>query len=225
MTVEKHYPHVFQPIEVGALTLKNRLQFSPIVSGHAEALTGASTPDLVEFIGAQAVGAELLCPPIEGVGLPKVITVVEADLGRKPIGETVVVVGGGLSGSECAVGLAMQGKQVTVVDILPVEKLCWDLLDLAKLALFNLMEDTGAVRMQGSVTAITETGVAITLPDGGTVELPTDTVVMACGLRPDASVVEPLLGVVSESYLVGDCNNVGAIFHANHNAFNVAVEV
>ena len=27
------------------------------------------------------------------------------------------------------------------------------------------------------------------------------------------------------SYLVGDCDNVGSIFNANHDAFNVAVEV
>jgi 2,4-dienoyl-CoA reductase-like NADH-dependent reductase (Old Yellow Enzyme family) len=36
------------------MTLKNRIQFSPMVSGHAETLTGASNPDLVEFLGAQA---------------------------------------------------------------------------------------------------------------------------------------------------------------------------
>ncbi|MBN1630809.1 MAG: FAD-dependent oxidoreductase [Thermoleophilia bacterium] len=198
-------------------------------SGARVMLGKEATPEAIEAEAPDAVivavGAELLCPPIEGVGLPKVITVVEADLGQKPVGQTVVVVGGGLSGSECAAGLAMQGKKVTVIDILPVEQLCWDLLDLARLALFNLMEDTGVVRMQGSVAAITETGVTITLPDGSAVELPADTVVMACGLRPDTSVVDPLLGVVSESYLVGDCNNVGAIFHANHEAFNVAVEV
>jgi NAD(P)H-nitrite reductase large subunit len=159
------------------------------------------------------------------VRLPKVITVVEADLEQKPVGDTVVVVGGGLSGSECAVGLAMQGKKVTVVDILPAEQLCGDLLDLARLALFNLIEDERVVRVQGAVTAITDAGVSITLPGGGSAELPADTVVMACGLRPDASAVEPLLGVVPESYLVGDRNNEGAIFHANHDAYNVAVEV
>ena len=49
--------------------------------------------------------------------------------------------------------------------------------------------------------------------------------VIAFGLRPDRSVVEPLLDVVPESYAVGDCRNVGKIFTANHDAFNVAVEV
>ena len=48
------YPHVFRPIQVGSMTLKNRIQFSPIVSGHAETVSGASNTDLVEFLGAQA---------------------------------------------------------------------------------------------------------------------------------------------------------------------------
>lgn len=54
MSLTTRYPQVFQPITIGSMTLKNRIQFSPIVSGHAETMTGASNADLVEFLGAQA---------------------------------------------------------------------------------------------------------------------------------------------------------------------------
>ena len=54
MSLPTSYPHVFRPITIGSMTLKNRVQFSPIVSGHAETVTGASNNDLVEFLGAQA---------------------------------------------------------------------------------------------------------------------------------------------------------------------------
>ena len=47
----------------------------------------------------------------------------------------------------------------------------------------------------------------------------------AFGLQPDSSMLGPLLAVIPESYLVGDCNSVGRIFNANQDAFNVAVEV
>ena len=77
----------------------------------------------------------------------------------EPIGESVVVCGGGLSGSECALGLAMQGKNVKVVDVLPVEDLCRDVVDLARIALFRLMEDYGVERVQGSVDASPARGV------------------------------------------------------------------
>ena len=50
----------------------------------------------------------------------------------------------------------------------------------------TLMKDKGIERVQGSVRAITATGVVVTLPDGTeTAELPADTVVIAFGLRPD----------------------------------------
>jgi len=172
-----------------------------------------------------AVGAELVMPAIEGIDLPHVLTAVEADLGQKPIGETVVVCGGGLSGSECALGLAMQGKNVKVVDILPEKALCQDISIFARTALFKLMTDHGIERVQGSVDRITNSGAVVTLPGGSVTELPADTVVFALGLRPDRGKIEPLLDVIPESYLVGDCNGGGRIFDANQDAFNVAVEV
>lgn len=172
-----------------------------------------------------AVGAEFTRPQIDGIDLPHVITVSDADVGTKPVGQNVVVCGGGLSGSECAAGLAMAGRKVTVVDILPEEALCQDTVDLVRVALFALMRDRGVKRVQGTVKTITPGGVSVFLPDEHAEELPADTVVIAFGLRPDPSVFEPLLDVVTESYLVGDCRRVGKIFTANHDAFNVAVEI
>jgi NADPH-dependent 2,4-dienoyl-CoA reductase/sulfur reductase-like enzyme len=181
----------------------------------------AQAPDAVIV----AIGAKLVCPDIPGAGLASVISVVEADLGLRPVGNRVVVCGGGLSGSECALGLAMQGKRVSVVDVLPRKALCWDLVDLARISLFRLMEDNGIERVQARVDAIFPGGVAITLPDGVSEELAADTMVMACGLRPDPLALEALASVIPESYRVGDCNQVGAIFNANHDGFNVAVEL
>ncbi len=54
MSLPTKYPHVFRPLTIGSMTLKNRVQFSLIVSGHAETVTGASNNDLVEFLCAQA---------------------------------------------------------------------------------------------------------------------------------------------------------------------------
>ena len=181
----------------------------------------AEAPDAVIV----AVGAEHDQPPIDGIDLPHVMTVSEADLGSRRVGQRVVVCGGGLSGSECAAGLAMEGKRVVLVDLLPEEALCQDAVDLVRVALFALLEDRGVERVQGTVSSITTTEVTVTLPDGGTTDLPADTVVIGFGLRPNTAMVESLLDVVAESYVVGDCRNVGKIFSANHDAFNVAVEL
>ncbi len=172
-----------------------------------------------------AIGAELVTPPIEGIDLPHVMTVVEADLGLRSAGAAVVVCGGGLSGSECALGLAMQGKKVRVVDVLPEEALCQDISDFARIALVMLMKEHGIERVQASVTRITPTGIVVALPDGAVTELPADTVVTAFGLRPDVVKLAPLLDVIPESYAVGDCNDGHRVYDANHQAFNLAVEV
>ncbi|MBN1631414.1 MAG: FAD-dependent oxidoreductase [Thermoleophilia bacterium] len=185
-----------------------------------EAITDEA-PDAVVV----AVGAELIVPPMQGSDLPHVVTVVEADLGRKPVGANAVVCGGGLSGSECALGLAMQGKKVKVIDVLSEEALCQDISIFARIALVELMQDHGVERVQGSVHSVTADGVVVTLPDGTMAKLAADTVVIAFGLRPAASKIKPLMDLIPESYAVGDCNDGRRIFDANHQAFNVAVEV
>jgi 2,4-dienoyl-CoA reductase-like NADH-dependent reductase (Old Yellow Enzyme family) len=48
------YPHVFTPIKIRNMLVKNRIQFSPAVSAHAHPLTGDINTDLIEFVGAQA---------------------------------------------------------------------------------------------------------------------------------------------------------------------------
>ena len=37
------YPHVFAPLRIGPITVKNRIQFSPVVSAHARKFTGKVT--------------------------------------------------------------------------------------------------------------------------------------------------------------------------------------
>ena len=48
------YKNVFSPIKVGNAVLKNRIQFSPVVSAHATARDGDVTEELVEFLSMQA---------------------------------------------------------------------------------------------------------------------------------------------------------------------------
>ncbi len=56
-----HYPHVYQPIQVGNMTMKNRIQYSSIVTNHAGLRSGSVTNELLEFVGVQAkTGAGLV---------------------------------------------------------------------------------------------------------------------------------------------------------------------
>ncbi|GKX27755.1 NADH oxidase [Vallitalea longa] len=48
-----NYPNIFKPLQVGNMTIKNRITFTPLVSCHADA-EGRVTTELVDFLGAQA---------------------------------------------------------------------------------------------------------------------------------------------------------------------------
>jgi 2-enoate reductase len=89
-------------------------------------LNTVATPESLRDLGADALvvcaGGKPVNPPLPGVNLPNVIQAV--DLFRDPAcaqqAHHVVVIGGGSVGCECAHYLAAeQGKQVTVVEILP----------------------------------------------------------------------------------------------------------
>ena len=53
----------------------------------------------------------------QGIDRENVHHVLDVDTGRAAVGERVVVCGGGRSGTESALQLAMDGKKVTVVDM------------------------------------------------------------------------------------------------------------
>ena len=48
------FPHIYRPIQVGSMTMKNRIQFSPIVSNHAGVEDGRVGRELLEFVSTQA---------------------------------------------------------------------------------------------------------------------------------------------------------------------------
>lgn len=172
-----------------------------------------------------AVGAEEQRPPIPGINRPNVAYVSEIERRTKEAGVKVVVCGGGVSGSECGIGLAKEGKSVILVDQLSEEKLCGELFMNNRLNLSELINELGIERICGTVRSIRSDSVAIDLKNGGREVLPADTVVIAFGLCVDQRQVADLMSVVPESFMIGDCVEPGTIFNANHTAFAAAMEI
>ena len=83
---------------------------------------GFYTAEKINVLGADAVilalGSSPVMPTIKGWERENVISCEEALLGRKPVGERIIVVGGGLVGCEIAYGYAKEGRKVTVVEAL-----------------------------------------------------------------------------------------------------------
>ena len=59
--------------------------------------------------------------------------------------------------------------------------------------------------------------------DGKEFIINADSVVCALGFRADYDFVDSLTALVDENYVIGDCRNVGMIYHAVSEAYNAAM--
>lgn len=164
-------------------------------------------PDVV-FV---ATGATHIIPEIggirKGIEEKKVFTAVDILLDKATVGETVVVLGGGLIGCETALYLAKQGKKLTIVKGRAIETLSDDMPWGNALELVKLLDDNKVkILDKTDVLKIKETGLETASKKGEESFLLADTIVLARGMKPtNGDFVEILRDKVSEVYAIGDC--------------------
>jgi len=177
-------------------------------------------PDVV-FI---ATGARAIIPEITGVeeGIEKGRVVLAADvlLGKKEVGESVIIIGAGMVGSEIALYLAQKGKKVTAVE-------CYDALrDMYWVNAKDLKEKLDAAKVNilthTNVLEITEDGLVIRTDGGETKTLKSQNIVLAVGLEPITDLADALVGELPEVYAIGDCVESRQILNAFWEAFRTA---
>lgn len=183
----------------------------------------AEKPDAL-FI---ATGSDLIVPPIKGIDGKNVVNVIDTDTKKVKTGQKVVVCGGGSSGSECALALAMEGKDVTVVDMIPVEEFGKGMAEISQWMMQSKLIPEYGIKQIGNskVVAITEKGVEIEDRNWKHSFIEADTVVTAFGLKPVTDGVEELKRLIPEVYVIGDADHVEDMASANHMAYNYAVRV
>lgn len=182
-------------------------------------LVMAEEPDAI-FI---ATGSSPIVPSIPGI--ERTAGILDVDNKRVEVGQKVVVCGGGLSGTECALELAYEGKDVTVVDMLPAQAFAKDAAPSPYTMLHTLMKKNN-VKLVGNakVLSISDEGVEIIDRDLNHAYLEADTVVNALGMRPNKDVVDKFACLIPEVYVIGDAAAVGNMRHATTSAFIPAVE-
>jgi 2,4-dienoyl-CoA reductase-like NADH-dependent reductase (Old Yellow Enzyme family)/thioredoxin reductase len=187
-----------------------------------EAIIRAVKPDTLVL----AIGAEHIIPCIKGIENADAITVTEADLRLKPIGQRVVIVGAGASGLEASIDLALEGHEVSVVDLQKEELLLTEYFPNIPSRLKQLQRENGvAVHYETKVVEFAAGALQVELPDGSQKPLPCDTVILAIGLRPDQETLSQLTQIVPETYIIGDADKVGDIMAANTQAYIISMEV
>ena len=206
------------------------LMSSTMECGAKILLNTEATPENIMALAPDAVfvatGADRLTLPIPGMDRANVHHVLDVDTGRVQLGENVVVCGGGLSGTESALQLAMDGKKLTVIDMLPVEQFAKDHSPAPRGMLLQLLEQYGVKLIGGvRVCEIGDDGVHVMAQDGTVSVLPCDDVVAAFGMKKNDALLKQMRELLPDVIAVGDCNVVKNIKNANHVAFNMALEL
>ena len=190
------------------------------------------TPELVEQVNPDAVivasGSTYVHPNIPGIDTDKVKTVSDVENHRVPVGENVVVCGGGIVGLECAVMLGMEGKKVTVIDQIPLEKFADGMPVFNHIELNCQLEKYGVTLVGGQkITSFGENGVETVDASGEKQTFAGDTYVLALGVKPDNRLAQQLLSTYAEGvYVVGDCVSTGRVLaDANQEAFHAAIRI
>lgn len=185
-----------------------------------------ATKELIRELDADAVivatGSEYISLPIPGS--ETAINPRQAIMRTKEIGEKVVVIGGGLVGAETALDLAMEGKKVTILEMLP--GIAMQDEPLSQISLLKHLDKAGVKCMTScKVTAIADKKVSYENAAGEQMTIDTDTVVCATGLKANENASEPFTDCGKKVIKIGDARQVKKIFECFHQAWQAIREL
>lgn len=138
-----------------------------------------------------------------------------------PVGDRVVVVGGGLTGCEIAYELALQGKHPVIVemkdDLIAQTGVC--LANSSYLREWFALHEV-PVHLEAALAEVRSDAVACRAKDGSTFEIPCDSVISSVGYSP-----APIAPKGKNVYLVGDCKEVGNLRNVIWGAYETAMKI
>lgn len=142
-------------------------------------------------------------------------------LNGTPVGDTVAVIGGGLTGCEIAYELALQGKKPIIVemknDLIAQTGVC--LANSSYLREWFELHQV-PVYLETTLDAVTDTGIVCKDKAGNRVEIACDNVISSAGY-----IANPLTKASKDVYLVGDCEQVGNLRTVVWRAYEVAMKI
>ncbi len=169
-----------------------------------------------------AIGSNELRPPIKGMDLPHVMMAIDAELHPEKLGKKVAIMGGGLVGGEAAVSFHHEGHEVSIIEMKPA--IAMEVNSFYRGGLMPEIEKAAVSYVDTKVLEIVPEGVRVE-KEGREFVIEADTVVCALGFRVPYAEVDALCNEVDEYHIVGDCRNVGQIYHAINQAYYAALKV
>ena len=189
------------------ITVKLNTEITDVKSLGADEVIVAtgSTPNVIPVKGVKEYGIEA-CDFL---------------LGKKTVGENVVIVGGGLTGCEIAYELYLQGKKPVVIemqdDLITTKGIC--LANTSFLRDF-FKANKVPVYLETSLAEVRADGVTVKTKDGEEVVIKADNVIMSTGYRP-----APLTKKSRHVHVIGDANKVGNLRTVIWQAWDVCMKL
>ena len=138
------------------------------------------------------------------------------------IKKQVVIIGGGLVGVETALNLAMQGKKVSIVEMLPA--IANDAnFRYARTYKWKIEEYKIDVYTSTKCKTITDEGVEAEDKDGNNILIPADNVILSVGMRPLSADSEALRDCAPVFIPIGNCVRPGVVKDAIRAGFDAAM--
>ncbi|RAM12596.1 NADH oxidase, partial [Listeria ivanovii] len=187
------------------------------------------TPELIQEISPDAViiatGATPLVLPIPGIEDSGLIHAVDLLDGKEACGKKVLVVGGGMVGSETAAFLGEAGHDVTVVELR--DEVGADVISEHRKF---LMRDFAEYKIDSitnaKVTSFFKDGVTYSLADETEYRIDGfDSVVLAMGSRAHNPLEEAIKKIVPETYVIGDAVRARRALDATKEALDAVLQL
>ena len=188
-------------------------------------LNRALTPEEAEALGADviiaAIGSKPAMPEIPG--LERTVEVTRAYADPEALGKRVLILGGGMAGTELAVYLQSLGREAVVIE---AEKtLNFANNSCHRSAVLEQLRKRGIeTRTQTRVKAVEGGRVLCETPEGE-IALEADSVVNALGRTPLLEEAAAFGLAAPVFYPIGDCLAAKNVYEANRLGFNVAMDI
>ena len=182
-------------------------------------VVAAERPDAVIL----AVGSTPIIPDLPGIDGDNVIVVNDYYLQKEKVQDTVVVLGGGLAGCECAIHLGMEGKQVHLVEMRDTLASDCNIRNrpiLMKNVGTYVQAHTGLIGEK-----VTPDGLVCKDKEGQELLIPGKTVVCAVGQRSNRADVDALRLCAPFVREVGDCVRPANITKAVYEGYHAALDI
>jgi 2-enoate reductase len=154
-------------------------------------------------------------------GIDNAIQAVDFLLGKKKVGETVTIIGGGLTGCEIAYELYLQGKKPTIVemqdDLITTPGIC-----LANTSFLRDFFEANKVpvHLETKLCKVEQDGVVVVDKDGVEFKIDSDSVILSAGYKP-----MPLAEKAKHVHIVGDADKVGNLRTVIWGAWDVCMKL